>query len=50
VSACHLANLSIRLKRKLTWDAAKEQFVNDSEADSMLSRPQRDEYRVPHVA
>jgi len=50
VSACHLANLSIRLKRKLTWDAAKEQFVGDSEADGMLSRPQRDEYRVPHVA
>ena len=37
VSACHLANISIRLKRKLTWDAAKEQFVGDSEANAMLN-------------
>lgn len=46
VSACHLANLSLRLGRKLTWDAAKEQFVGDSEADAMLSRPQRAPYQV----
>ena len=25
-------------RRKLTWDAAKEQFVGDSEADGMLKR------------
>lgn len=46
ISACHLANISLRLGRKLTWDAAKEQFVGDSEADSMLSRPQRAPYVV----
>ena len=49
VSACHLANISIRLKRKLTWDAAKEQFVGDSEADSMLTRAQRAPYTVRGV-
>jgi hypothetical protein len=46
VSACHLANISLRLGRKLEWDAAKEEFVGDSEANSMLSRAQRDEYAI----
>ncbi len=49
VSACHLANLSIRLKRKLKWDAAKEQFMGDSEADGMLKRAQREPYKVRSV-
>jgi predicted dehydrogenase len=46
VSACHLGNISIRLRRKLTWDAAKEEFVGDSEANSMLKRAQRAPYLV----
>lgn len=47
VSACHLANISARLQRKLTWDAAKEQFVGDDEANGMLSRAQRSPYEIP---
>jgi hypothetical protein len=47
VSACHLANISLRLGRKLTWDAAKEEFVNDAEANAMLSRAPRASYEVP---
>jgi predicted dehydrogenase len=46
VSACHLANISLRLGRKLTWDAAQELFVGDDEANAMLSRPQRSPYKV----
>ena len=46
VSACHLANLSLRLGRKLTWDAAKEKFVGDHEANGMLGRPQRAPYEL----
>ena len=46
VSACHLANISLRLGRKLNWDAAKEEFVGDSEANSMLSRQQRAPYTI----
>jgi predicted dehydrogenase len=46
VSACHLANISLRLGRKLTWDAAKEEFVGDSEANGMLSRSQRNPYEL----
>lgn len=46
VSACHLGNISCRLQRKLTWDAAKERFVGDDEANSMLSREQREPYQI----
>jgi len=46
VSACHLANISMRLGRKLQWDPQKEQFVGDSEASGMLSRPQRAPYTI----
>ena len=39
-TACHLANLSLRLGgRKLRWDAEKEDFIGDREASAMLVRP-----------
>jgi predicted dehydrogenase len=40
-TVCHLANLSLRLGRKLRWDAAKEEIVGDPEAAAMLVRPYR---------
>jgi len=40
-----LANISYRLDRELTFDGEKEKFVNDTEADKMLTR----EYRKPYV-
>ena len=40
-TACHLANLSLRLGRKLHWDVDKEEIVNDAEASRMLVRPYR---------
>jgi hypothetical protein len=42
-TACHLANISLRLGRKIRWDAAKEEIVGDTEAAAMLERP----YRLP---
>jgi hypothetical protein len=45
-AACHLANIAVRLQRKLTWDAVKEQFVADSEADAMLRREPRAGYGI----
>jgi predicted dehydrogenase len=42
-TACHLANLSLRLCRKLRWDAACETIVGDDEAARALVRP----YRAP---
>jgi predicted dehydrogenase len=46
---CHLANISYRLKRKLEYDPAKMQFVNDIAANKMLTRPYRAPYVVPTV-
>lgn len=43
----HLANISYRLGRQLTFDGAKERFVHDEEADRMLTRKYRKPYIVP---
>lgn len=43
VSCAHLANIALRLGRKLQWDPDQEEFVNDPEANRWLSRP----YRAP---
>jgi len=44
---CHLGNIAYRLGRKLTINPATESFVNDSEADAMLTRPYRKGFEVP---
>lgn len=41
VSVCHLGVIAIRLGRKLNWDPAKEEFVNDKEANGYLAREMR---------
>ena len=46
VSVCHLANISMRLGRKLKWDPLQEQFLADEEANQWLSRPQRKGYEI----
>ncbi|MEZ6061699.1 MAG: Gfo/Idh/MocA family oxidoreductase [Planctomycetaceae bacterium] len=46
VSACHLANISIRLGRAINWDSAKEMITGDDEANTWLSREQREGYRI----
>lgn len=40
-SACHLANISMRLGRPLTWDPRHEIFPDDPAANAMLSRAAR---------
>jgi predicted dehydrogenase len=40
-TVCHLANLAIKLGRKLKWDPVAERFHNDAEANAMRSRPMR---------
>ena len=42
-----IANISYRLGRELNLDGNKEKFINDKEADKMLSREYRDEYKIP---
>jgi hypothetical protein len=43
----HLANISYRLGRELRFDGAKEKFVQDPEADKMLTRDYRKPYVIP---
>jgi predicted dehydrogenase len=40
-TVCHLSNISLRLGRKLNWDAEKEEIVGDAEANQWLTRPYR---------
>ena len=41
VSVCHLANISMRLGRTLTWNPDQERFTDDAEANRWLSRDRR---------
>ena len=41
ISVGLLGEIAMLLERKVRWDPVKEQFVNDDEANRMLSRPMR---------
>lgn len=45
-STCLLHHIVMKLGRKVKWDPVKERFINDDEANSMLSRPQRWPYMI----
>ena len=45
-TTCHLINLAIRLGRPLKWDADKEQFIGDADANNWLAREQRKGFEV----
>lgn len=40
-TACHLANLALRLNRPLHWEPKTETFVNDAQASTYLNRTYR---------
>lgn len=44
-SVCALANIAYQLRRPLTWDPAKERFVKDKEAASLLLPHYRKEWK-----
>jgi hypothetical protein len=44
-SFCHLANIAYRVGRRIHWDEARKRFVNDPEADRLITR----DYRKPYV-
>jgi hypothetical protein len=46
-SLCHLANVSLRTGRKLTFDPKTETFPGDEEANRFLRRQYREPYVVP---
>lgn len=45
-SLCHLGNISMLLDRELKWDPKEEQFVDDAEAQQMVSRAMRSPWRL----
>ena len=46
MTTCHLANLSIRLGRKLDWDPEAEVIVGDDDAAQWVRREQREGYEI----
>lgn len=42
----HCANICLRLGRKVQWDPKAERFVNDDDANNMISRTMRGPWRV----
>ncbi|NOX56365.1 MAG: Gfo/Idh/MocA family oxidoreductase [Planctomycetes bacterium] len=47
ITVCHLANIARELNRPLRWNAATERFVNDNEANTLLSRSRRAGFELP---
>jgi predicted dehydrogenase len=45
-SICLLGNIAMELQRKLEWDPQSEVFINDDEANKMLSKPLRAPWRI----
>lgn len=48
-TVCLITHISMKLGRKLNWDPEKEVFINDSDANSMLSRKQRYPYGTDYI-
>jgi hypothetical protein len=48
-TACLLAHAAMKLNRELKWDPQAERYVNDEEANALLSRPQRAPYGTDYV-
>ena len=46
VSIAHLGNIAMQLERNVKWDPERERFVNDAEADRMLSRSMRNPWHL----
>jgi predicted dehydrogenase len=45
-TTCNLVDVSVRLGRKVVWDAGAERFANDTEANRMLGRAMRSPWRI----
>lgn len=45
-SVCLLGEIAMRLGRKLKWDPDREEFINDAEANKMVSKPMRSPWHL----
>ncbi len=48
-TVCLLTHIAMKLEKKLQWNPEKEVFINDDEANKMLSRPQRAPYGTDNI-
>jgi len=46
ITACHVANICVRLGRPVKWDPKKEEFIGDDEANRLRSRAYRHPWRL----
>ena len=46
MTTCHLANIAIRLGKKIEWDPKTEQIINDKDAAKWIGREQRKGYEI----
>ncbi len=46
MTTCHLANIAIRLGRKIKWDSTAQQIVDDPDAAKWMGREQRKGYEI----
>ncbi len=49
-TACLLSWIAMKLRRPLTWNASAGRFVDDAEANSLLTRPERAPYGALRLA
>jgi len=49
ITIAHIGNIAIQLGRKLKWNPAAERFLDDAEADGMLSRKQREPWAIANI-
>jgi len=42
----HLGNIAYQLKRSLKWDSARQEFVNDTEANRLVDRARREPWQL----
>jgi len=49
-TSCILSWVAMKLERPLTWDPKAERFVNDAQANAMLTRPEREGYGALRLA
>jgi len=46
---CHMANIAMRVGRRLTFDPGRERFIDDAEANAYLTKQYRKGYELPKL-
>jgi predicted dehydrogenase len=49
MKACHLANIAVRMGRKIVWNNDKEEIAGDAEAQKLTSRTYREPWKLPEI-